>query len=175
MDYWPMVRNTTIAALQSVWVNKAVRSFADTADAQHSGVFSPSVRSMLRYARRWLFWSSLTNAMRKLPKRIRLSTSLPNTIYVPCHLKVNWYLRRVEKNGDLMSRRIEKDGPTGLITATTLPRLHPKNEARLLSLSLDESDEQTRMLHEQLRPNINAPENLLMLAFELTHRGYLSR
>ena len=44
----------------------------------------------------------------------------------------------------MRSRRIEKEGPTGLITATTLARLHPENETRLLSLSLDESDEQTR-------------------------------
>lgn len=34
----------------------------------------------------------------------------------------------------LKPRRIEKDGPTGLLVTTTAVRLHPENETRLLSL-----------------------------------------
>jgi hypothetical protein len=50
----------------------------------------------------------------------------------------------VEKTSDgLKSRRIEKEGPTGLITTTTAAALHAENETRLLSLSSVDSPEQT--------------------------------
>ena len=43
----------------------------------------------------------------------------------------------VEKTkAGLRPRRIEKEGPTGLITTTTAPKLHPENETRLLSLGV---------------------------------------
>jgi len=46
----------------------------------------------------------------------------------------------VEKvNGKITPRVVEKDGPTGLIVATTKPTLHPENETRLLSLRVDDS------------------------------------
>ena len=46
----------------------------------------------------------------------------------------------VEKvNGKITPRVVEKDGPTGLIVATTKPMLHPENETRLLSLRVDDS------------------------------------
>jgi biotin operon repressor len=43
---------------------------------------------------------------------------------------------------------VHKDGPTGFITTTTLSTLHPENETRLFSLTLDESTEQTRRIME---------------------------
>ena len=51
----------------------------------------------------------------------------------------------VEKTGEgLRPRRIEKEGPTGLITTTTEPRLHPENETRLLSLGVIDTRDQTK-------------------------------
>lgn len=44
----------------------------------------------------------------------------------------------------LRSRVIEKPGPTNCILTTTRVALHPENETRLLSLSVDDSKEQTR-------------------------------
>ncbi len=41
-------------------------------------------------------------------------------------------------------RRIEKQGPTGLLVTTTAVRLHPENETRLLSLQVTDTREQTR-------------------------------
>lgn len=41
-------------------------------------------------------------------------------------------------------RRIEKQGPTGLLVTTTAVRLHPENETRLLSLQVTDTPEQTR-------------------------------
>lgn len=50
----------------------------------------------------------------------------------------------VEKtSGGLRSRRIEKEGPTGLIMTTTAVWLHPENETRLLTLTVDDTKEQT--------------------------------
>jgi hypothetical protein len=54
----------------------------------------------------------------------------------------------VERGGDgkMGTRRITKNGPTNLIvtTTTTADNLHHENETRLLSLTVDESEEQTR-------------------------------
>ncbi len=51
----------------------------------------------------------------------------------------------VEKTSDGMKPRlIERQGPTGLIVTTTLTRLHPENETRMLSLAVTDTREQTR-------------------------------
>ena len=51
----------------------------------------------------------------------------------------------VEKTKDgLRSRLIEREGPTGLLVTTTAVSLHPENETRLLSLTVTDSQEQTR-------------------------------
>jgi hypothetical protein len=53
--------------------------------------------------------------------------------------------KTVEKTKDgLRPRLIEKEGPTGLITTTTLVSLHPENETRLLSIPVTDTGEQTR-------------------------------
>jgi hypothetical protein len=50
----------------------------------------------------------------------------------------------VEKTKDgFKARRIEREGPTGLITTTTAVRLHPENETRLLSVTVTDTPEQT--------------------------------
>jgi hypothetical protein len=51
----------------------------------------------------------------------------------------------VEKTSEGMKPRlIEREGPTGLIITTTLTRLHPENETRMLSLAVTDTREQTR-------------------------------
>jgi hypothetical protein len=47
-------------------------------------------------------------------------------------------------DGKMGTRRIIKKGPTNLIVTTTADNLHHENETRLLSLPVDESEEQTR-------------------------------
>ena len=46
----------------------------------------------------------------------------------------------------LRPRRIEREGPTGLITTTTANQLHPENETRLLSITITDTNEQTRAI-----------------------------
>ena len=50
-------------------------------------------------------------------------------------------------------RRIEKQGPTGLLVTTTAVRLHPENETRLLSLQVTDTPEQTRAILRAIAEN----------------------
>ena len=51
----------------------------------------------------------------------------------------------VEKTSEGMKPRlIEREGPTGLIVTTTAVKLHPENETRLLSLTVTDTQSQTR-------------------------------
>ena len=51
----------------------------------------------------------------------------------------------VEKTSEGMRPRlIEREGPTGLIVTTTAVKLHPENETRMLSLTVTDTQEQTR-------------------------------
>jgi MarR family len=51
----------------------------------------------------------------------------------------------VEKTSEGMKPRlIEREGPTGLIVTTTAVKLHSENETRLLSLTVTDTQEQTR-------------------------------
>jgi hypothetical protein len=52
--------------------------------------------------------------------------------------------KTVEKTKQgLRPRLIEREGPTGLIVTTTLVRLHPENETRVLSVPVTDTQEQT--------------------------------
>lgn len=44
----------------------------------------------------------------------------------------------------MKSRLIEREGPTGLIVTTTAVKLHSENETRLLSLTVTDTQDQTR-------------------------------
>jgi hypothetical protein len=46
----------------------------------------------------------------------------------------------------IQSRLIELEGPTGLITTTTAVSLHPENETRAMSISVNDSQEQTKAI-----------------------------
>jgi hypothetical protein len=51
----------------------------------------------------------------------------------------------VEKTSEgIKPRLIEREGPTGLIVTTTAVKLHPENETRLLSLTVTDTQDQTR-------------------------------
>src|ERR671911_181793 len=51
----------------------------------------------------------------------------------------------VEKTSEGMKPRlIEREGPTGLIVTTTALKLHPENETRLLSLTVTDTQDQTK-------------------------------
>src|SRR5215213_1825250 len=51
----------------------------------------------------------------------------------------------VEKTSEGMKPRlIEREGPTGLIVTTTAVKLHPENETRLISLTVTDTQQQTR-------------------------------
>jgi hypothetical protein len=66
----------------------------------------------------------------------------------------------VEKTkAGLRPRRIEKEGPTGLITTTTAPKLHPENETRLLSLGVIDTPDQTRAVMQALAADDAAKVN----------------
>jgi len=57
----------------------------------------------------------------------------------------------VEKTkSGIRARLIDKPGPTGLITTTTAPKLHPENETRLLSLGVIDTPEQTKAVMRAL-------------------------
>ena len=97
----------------------------------------------------------------------------------------------VEKNpntGQQETRRIEKQGPTGLITTTTLPLLHPENETRLVTLSLDESETQSLAVKlatasayegDRVEPNVNSWVNaqrlLRPMRVEIPYATYLAK
>ena len=57
----------------------------------------------------------------------------------------------------LLPKHIVKEGPTGLITTTTLARLHPENETRLLSLSVVDTKEQTKAVLRSLATDKTDP------------------
>jgi len=57
-------------------------------------------------------------------------------------------------------RRIEKAGPTGLITTTTAAKLHPENETRMFSVLLTETQEQTRAVLRSLAEARREPDDL---------------
>ncbi len=52
--------------------------------------------------------------------------------------------------GEPEVRRIQKEGPTGLISTTTSVKLYHENETRLLSITADDSEEQTQEILETL-------------------------
>ena len=54
------------------------------------------------------------------------------------------------KDGELKTRLVEREGPTGLIVTTTSVALHPENETRLLSLSATDTPDQTKLVLSRL-------------------------
>jgi hypothetical protein len=63
-----------------------------------------------------------------------------------------------DETGRMTARRITKLGPTNLIITTTADNLHQENETRLLSLSVDESEDQTRRVMRSTAARRYGPE-----------------
>jgi hypothetical protein len=64
----------------------------------------------------------------------------------------------VEKTkAGIRPRKIEKEGPTGLITTTTASKLHPENETRLLSLGVIDTRMQTEAVMRALAADAETP------------------
>jgi len=64
-------------------------------------------------------------------------------------------------DGALETRLIEREGPTGLIVTTTAVKLHPENETRLISMTVTDTEEQTRaILVAQASPSEDAAPDL---------------
>lgn len=55
----------------------------------------------------------------------------------------------------MVPRRIERQGPTGLITTTTWASLHPENETRMLSVTIRDDAAQTRGVFTALAERAN--------------------
>jgi hypothetical protein len=67
----------------------------------------------------------------------------------------------IEKTSQgLTPRTIEREGPTGLIVTTTMDKLHPENETRLLSLSVTDTQEQTADILQALAEEEISPPDL---------------
>jgi hypothetical protein len=63
----------------------------------------------------------------------------------------------VEKTSEGMKPRlIEREGPTGLIVTTTAVKLHPENETRLISLTVTDTQQQTRDIMAALAEEVAA-------------------
>jgi hypothetical protein len=65
----------------------------------------------------------------------------------------------VEKTSEgIKPRLIEREGPTGLIATTTAVKLHPENETRLLSLTVTDTQDQTRAVMAKLAEEADETE-----------------
>ena len=62
--------------------------------------------------------------------------------------------------GGFMTKTITKKGPTGLILTTTKPRVHAENETRLLSLTTNDTREQTKAIFHALADETEKKPNL---------------
>jgi hypothetical protein len=70
-------------------------------------------------------------------------------------------------NEGIKPRLIEREGPTGLIVTTTMDRLHPENETRLLSLLVTDTQEQTgQVLRALADEELTPPERGEWLALQ---------
>src|SRR5215207_7571973 len=87
----------------------------------------------------------------------------------------------VEKTAEgLRPRLIERQGPTGLLITTTAVKLHPENETRLLSLTVTDTQEQTRAVMAALaeepgeaRPNFEPWHALQVWLERAEHRVWI--
>jgi DNA-binding MarR family transcriptional regulator len=60
------------------------------------------------------------------------------------------YLVPMKVDGEIKTIVIEKNGPVALFVTTTRNALHPENETRMMSLEIDDSEEQTRAVLEKV-------------------------
>jgi hypothetical protein len=68
--------------------------------------------------------------------------------------RIRYETAEATKDG-VHSRLINREGPTGLVTTTTRISLHPENETRMLSLTVADTQEQTRSVFLALAASEN--------------------
>lgn len=68
--------------------------------------------------------------------------------------RIRYETAEATKDG-VHSRLINREGPTGLVTTTTRISLHPENETRMLSLTIADTQEQTRSVFLALAASEN--------------------
>jgi hypothetical protein len=68
------------------------------------------------------------------------------------------YITVEQRGGKNVPREIIKEGPTGLLMTTTRTKLHPENETRLLSLTVNDSREQTKAVMRSIALRDGRPE-----------------
>ena len=68
--------------------------------------------------------------------------------------RIRYETAEATKEG-VRARVINREGPTGLITTTTRISLHPENETRMLSLTVADTQEQTRSVYLALAASEN--------------------
>jgi hypothetical protein len=69
--------------------------------------------------------------------------------------RINYEVTVRDPAGGWTGKKITKEGPTGLIVTTTKAQLHPENETRLLSLTTNDSREQTKNIFRALASGKN--------------------
>jgi hypothetical protein len=65
-----------------------------------------------------------------------------------------------DKDGNFATQKITKQGPTNLVFTTTKTRVHDENETRILSLTTDDSREQTALVLLELANETNGGNDL---------------
>ena len=70
---------------------------------------------------------------------------------------INYKTLSKDSDGKWHATPLYVEGPTGLLTTTTLVSLHPENETRLLSMSVNDSPDQTRRIMDAM---VSEVENL---------------
>lgn len=55
-----------------------------------------------------------------------------------------------DEHGNLVARKVVKEGPTGLFTTTTAAALHPENETRMSSLFVKDTQDQTGAVFKEI-------------------------
>ncbi len=69
--------------------------------------------------------------------------------------QIRYEVTEKDDQGRMTTREVIKDGPTNLIVTTTADNLHHENETRLLSLNVDESEQQTRAVMRKIAARRN--------------------
>ena len=62
------------------------------------------------------------------------------------------------KDGGYTTKTITKEGPTGLVFTTTRARIHGENETRVLSVTVDDTKDQTARVFRAWRPTTAPPQ-----------------
>ena len=64
--------------------------------------------------------------------------------------RISYEVTEKGEDGKLSTRIVVREGPTGLIVTTTAVRLHPENETRLLSISINDTSAHTKEIFRAL-------------------------